>query len=206
MYYYYLILYIPSPFLLFRDYVEMENKWCGPKLGKEYQRLLDAQTACDQDRNCRMFYDLKSENKAFVLCGSDSFYDNLYNNFNYYEVKRSEFLRSRLYMKCEYLTVCSCRRKANKMYITLSKSLVYFYITFTSLLPWRTGDSTTIAGPDVDRPCHFPFEYGGTEHKQCIMDHSNDRPWCSVSKYVTSSTIGNCSCFTQGRKSIINVG
>ena len=97
--YYY--IYLPS-FLLFRDYVEMENKWCGPKLGKEYPRLLDAQTACDQDRNCRMFYDIKSENKAFVLCGSDSYYDNLYNNFNYYEVKRSEFLRSRLYMKCKF--------------------------------------------------------------------------------------------------------
>ena len=54
-----------------------------------YDNLLDAQNACIQEKDCKMFYDIKSENNSFVLCGSP------------YLLKRSDFLSSRLFTKCK---------------------------------------------------------------------------------------------------------
>ena len=59
-------------------------------------------------------------------------------------------------------------------------------------------------GSNAGKMCHFPFEYGGTEHNQCIMDNSIGQPWCSSSKEFSNDTIGNCSCFLRGKSSWSN--
>ena len=77
------------------DYVKDDDKWCAPDEGKadepgeSYNNLLDAQNACNQKKDCKVFYDVKSEGNLFVLCGSP------------YRTTRSDFLKSRMYKKCK---------------------------------------------------------------------------------------------------------
>ena len=66
----------------------MENKWCKPQLEKTETDLTAAETRCDNERNCEMFYDVNSANKAFVMCGKTSV------------IRTSEFLGSSVYVKC----------------------------------------------------------------------------------------------------------
>ena len=74
--------------LIITDYVKMENKWCEPQIDKTQNTLSNAEFKCNDERNCRMFFDLQSTNKTFVLCGASS------------AMKKSEFLGSSAYMKC----------------------------------------------------------------------------------------------------------
>ena len=78
-----------------QDYVRRPNKWCEPHKGKSERTLMRAQEVCSSNKNCRMFYDIKSENKTFVLCGPSSI------------AKNSNVLASSLYLKCKLLN-CNC--------------------------------------------------------------------------------------------------
>ena len=69
----------------------MENKWCNPQLEKTETDLTTAKTRCDNERNCEMFYEVKSANKTFVMCGKFSV------------IRTSDFLGSSIYVKCTLL-------------------------------------------------------------------------------------------------------
>ena len=62
------------------------------------------------------------------------------------------------------------------------------------------GTRTIIGGSNTGKMCHFPFEYDGVEHENCIVDDSTGQPWCSTSKQVSNETFGHCSCFIPGNK------
>jgi hypothetical protein len=73
------------------DYDKTMDKWCEANVNGKYSDLLDAQIACDERTDCYAFYDTKSDNKSFVLCGSPPL------------MQRSDYFRSRLYTKCRIL-------------------------------------------------------------------------------------------------------
>ena len=68
----------------------MENKWCKSQLKKTETDLTTAKTRCDNERTCKMFYDVNSANKSFVMCGESSI------------IRISEFLGSSIYVKCNF--------------------------------------------------------------------------------------------------------
>lgn len=72
------------------DYVKLDNKWCEPQIEETKNDWLSAKVACDNDRHCKMFYDVKSANKTFVLCGAFPI------------TRTSEFLESTAYTKCNF--------------------------------------------------------------------------------------------------------
>ena len=51
--------------------------------------------------------------------------------------------------------------------------------------------------------CHFPFEYKGMKHYECITDDSHGWPWCSSTSKYSFDTFGYCDCpnVTDGRNS-----
>ena len=72
------------------DYVKLDKKWCEPQLEGTKNDWLSAKDACDDERNCKMFYDIKAANKTFVLCGAFPI------------ARASEFLGSTAYTKCKF--------------------------------------------------------------------------------------------------------
>ena len=71
--------------------MKAKDKWCEPPIDVTQNTPTNAVGRCNNDRDCRMFYDVRSANKSFVLCGSASV------------TKNSDFLGSNLYMKCKFL-------------------------------------------------------------------------------------------------------
>ena len=51
------------------------------------------------------------------------------------------------------------------------------------------------------RHCHFPFEYKGELHYNCIYDdeHINEGPWCSSTPEFSDYSFGHCSCAHSGK-------
>ena len=72
------------------------------------------------------------------------------------------------------------------------------------IMKYNQGTGTIIGGRNAGKMCHFPFEYGGVEHNNCIMDDSSGQPWCSTSYQLSNDTLGNCSCLVPGNKPGLN--
>lgn len=49
-------------------FVEAKNTWCRPSKDVEYHNFQKSKDACHRDEACKMFYDIQSKNKTFVLC------------------------------------------------------------------------------------------------------------------------------------------
>ena len=61
--------------LFFLDYLKIDNRWCRSneeENGFEYKNLKEAKEACRKTKHCKMIYDVQSENKRFILCGTKS--------------------------------------------------------------------------------------------------------------------------------------
>ena len=99
--------------LALSDYVQTKNRWCGPwdESGK-YNNLVDAENACNQNKACKAFYDIRSQNDSFVLCGPPHL------------IKRSAYLRSTLYTKCKFSIesfFCSLKKNSCVHFITYNR-------------------------------------------------------------------------------------
>ena len=67
------------------------------------------------------------------------------------------------------------------------------------MLPKGTGN--IIDGPSKGSMCHFPFEYNGKKHYQCITDDSPRQiPWCSSLPIFSPNSYGNCDCSIEGKQ------
>ena len=76
---------------LFKDYVQMEDKWCESdrsKMNIEFRTRQEAENACNKNKNCKAFYDAQSKNDTFIICAAPL-------------TKPSKFEKSTLYMKCK---------------------------------------------------------------------------------------------------------
>ena len=63
------------------------------------------------------------------------------------------------------------------------------------------GTGIIIDGPSKGSMCHFPFEYNGKKHYQCIIDDSHsDKPWCSSMPIFSPHSYGYCDCSFEGEE------
>ena len=70
----------------------------------------------------------------------------------------------------------------------------------------------TISGPDLNKPCKFPFIYQGKEYLTCTSVDNGDQPWCSTEvnyeNHFIKTKWGNCrdSCFSpKGKTTNFNI-
>ena len=102
------------------DYVKTNDKWCGGNINGNYNNLVDAKNACNQKTNCNAFYDIKSDNKSFVLCGSLSI------------MKQSDYLKSSLNTKCKmsFMNIFIASNIIHKKIIRTRLSIYYVISPF----------------------------------------------------------------------------
>ena len=67
------------------------------------------------------------------------------------------------------------------------------------------GSGKLIGGPSKGKDCHFPFEYKGKKHYQCITEDSPiNEPWCSASPIFSQDDFGYCDCSIRGNSKFKN--
>ena len=85
------------------DYLIKQNRWCEAKrqekdnieltnINHTRHTLEQAKNECTSEKTCKMFYDMESKNKNYVLCGVDTKFPT--------EILKSNVL-SRLFVKCK---------------------------------------------------------------------------------------------------------
>lgn len=52
---------------------------------------------------------------------------------------------------------------------------------------------TKHTGPELDKPCVFPFQYTGKEYNECTTDGYGSSYWCGTTFSVTNIGWGTCS-------------
>ena len=173
------------------DYVKIIDTWCGANVNGNYNDRLDAENACNQKTDCNAFYDTKSENKSFVLCGSPPI------------MKRSDYFRSSLYTKCTF-SIQVFIRKYRKFSISLAlKSITIKFIHIIYCLS-ILGEGEIISGLQIGKPCHFPFLYKGIKYNVCTLHDSPGHPWCASDHEYSTNNFGDCNCELGNRYKIYN--
>ena len=67
------------------------------------------------------------------------------------------------------------------------------------------GEGEIISGPQIGKPCHFPYVYKGVNYNGCIMEDSPGQPWCSSDKVYSNDNVGHCKCSIGNNYSFITL-